>query len=98
MTVLWWSQQAKNYKEGHTMKDVQNFAAKSKPRRGDRVQGWFGTAVITDISYGWVEDHSGNQISESEDLIRIEAGGKSTFIHPDDIERNLTAENSILRS
>lgn len=82
------------------MKDVQKFAAASEPRRGDRVTGWFGEAVITDVSTGWVEDQiTGEPITDPENVVRIQwRDGRAKYIRLEDIERNLTAEQSVLRA
>lgn len=82
------------------MRDIQKFAADSVPQRGDRVTGWFGEAVITDVSLGWVEDQlTGDPITDPENLVRIQwADGNTRYVPLGDIERNLTAEVSILRA
>ena len=85
------------------MREVQKFAAESEPRRGDNVAGWFGTGVITDISYGFVTDSATNEPMDDpsgrpDDLIRINQNGRSRYIYRADIERNYTVENSILRA
>lgn len=86
------------------MKDVQKFAAEAEPVKNDHVKTPFGDAVITDVGYGFVisavtgdpmEDPSG----QPDDLIRVRFGdGSHTFIYRSDIERNYTAEKSILRA
>ena len=82
------------------MKDVQKFAAESEPRRGDRITGWFGMAEITDVAYGFVTDAATDEpVTDPEDMIRVRFNdGSTTYIYRSDIERNLTAEDNILRA
>lgn len=85
------------------MKEIKEYSARSEPRRGDRITGWFGVAEITDVSYGFtIDPASGEDTSPPENLIRIRqtvpGGNYYTFIYQSDIERNLTVEQAVLRA
>ena len=86
------------------MSDIQKFAAREFARRNDRIKTPFGDAVITDIAYGFTTDAATDEpTGPVDDMIRVrlgdeETGYRYTYIYQSDIERNYTAENSILRA
>ena len=84
------------------MAEVVAEAARTEPRRGDRIQGWFGDAVITDVACGYVEVE-GEEPGPVDDLVRIRQFNRKNqavyrYIYRADIERNLTAEQAFLRA
>jgi hypothetical protein len=68
-------------------------------RKNDRVQGWFGDAVVTDVGFGYVENET--EIGPRDDMVRVvqqsKTGLKPRYVYKSDIKRNLTAEASTLR-
>jgi hypothetical protein len=86
------------------MDEISKLAAFVDVRRNDRVAGWFGEGIVTDVAHGYLTDQiTGDRVSEDDDMVRIEQFDKhnnrsSRYIYRTDIERNYTAEDSILRS
>lgn len=83
------------------MHDVIEKASHDDIRTHDRVWGWFGDAVVTDVAFGYI-DVEGEPVSDVDDLVRImqidkHGRKRSRYIYRSDIERNYTAENSMLR-
>jgi hypothetical protein len=97
-----WTQKAREYTKGHTMKQIQEKAAQEFPHKGDRIYGWFGDAVVTDVAFGYL-DIEGEEVGPVDNMVRIAQTTKSghvqtTFIYRQDIERNYTAEDAMLRA
>ena len=44
-------------------------------QRGDYVTGWFGTALVTDVAYGFITDAATDeQVGPVDDMVRIKQG------------------------
>lgn len=83
------------------MHDVQSVAMHDELLVNDRVSGWFGDGVVTDVACGFIEDE--NTTGPVDDLVRIMQYDKHNrprprFVYRSDIEHNYTAEGVFLRS
>lgn len=82
------------------MHDVQSVAMHDELLVNDRVSGWFGDGVVTDVACGFIENETAGP---ADDLVRIMQYDKHNrprprFVYRSDIEHNYTAERVVLRS